>query len=132
MKKLLLVVLLLVVSNSYSQIDTVKTNPVLYLYVDKMPKINYEGGLSQYLHDSLKWPYQIDAIDEILISFVVSKNGDVKDLKIEKGLVDLFKEEIIRVVKAMPKWTPGEVNSGTVDTKLYLPIMFILKQKQKN
>jgi TonB family protein len=124
MRKFLLLILILFASHSYSQTDTKNSKPVFYLYVDKMPQLNYEGGLKQYLQDSLKWPYNIDAEDEILISFVVSRNGNVINFRIEKGIVELFKEEVLRVVESMPNWTPGEVNSIQVDTKLYLPVLF--------
>jgi len=59
----------------------------------------------------------------IWISCVIEKNGSLTNLKIEKGLHEVFDEEAMRVIKSMPKWKPGEDESGNVKRmKYYIPI----------
>jgi len=104
-------------------------DPILYLYVDEMPRLKYDGGLSQYIEDNLKWPYQIDASEEILISFVVTKQGTISNIKIEKGRIKIFIDEILNLIHSMPDWESGKINNKPVNTLLYLPIFFKLNSK---
>jgi TonB family protein len=105
--------------------------PILYIFADKLPKFNFEGGLNNFVYENLKWPLdgQLDVVGTVLISFVITKEGKVDDIKIEKGLGSLCDEEVIRVFQSMPLWEPGEKDSKTVDVKMYFPVRFIIKGK---
>ena len=62
------------------------------------------------------------------MGFVVDKSGSIKDVKIIKSAGNAeLDAEAIRVVKAMPKWTPGTVGGNAVDVKYFLPVQFRLK-----
>ena len=126
---LLLILLCINIQNNLISSAGTSEKPILYLYVDKMPKYNEDGGLKNYLSSNLKWPYQIDVQGEVLVSFVVQKDGRVKDIKIEKHLVDVCDNEVVRVIESMKNWEPGELNSEKVDVKIYLPVDFTLHEK---
>lgn len=98
--------------------------PILYLYVDKLPQLNDDGDLNKYVYSNLKWPNQFGGQGTVLISFVVQKNGDIINVKIEKSLCPFCDEEVVRVFQSMPNWEPGEVNSVQVDVKMYFPVEF--------
>lgn len=128
MKKILILVLLYLCYQSIIVgIEKGLDKPVLYLYVDKLPQFNYDGGLNNYLLSNLKWLYQLDTGGEVLVSFIVQKDGSIKNIKKETGLTSPFDDEVIRVLESMPAWEPGEINSNKVDVKLYLPIEFGIK-----
>lgn len=60
-------------------------------------------------------------------TFMIQKNGKVKDIIVIKSLCTQCDEEVIRVFSSMPDWLPGEVDSKPVDIKLYFPVEFILR-----
>ena len=52
----------------------------------------------------------------------------MSDIKILKGVHELLDKEAIRVVKAMPNWTPGKQSGQTVRSYFTLPISFKLEE----
>lgn len=59
------------------------------------------------------------------LSFVVESDGSISNVKYEAGH-KIFRSESVRVLLAMPKWTPGEVNGKKVRTRCRLPIIYSL------
>lgn len=109
------------VVNSHQESD----DPILYIYVDELPRLNYDGGLKKYLCDNLQWPGQFGYEGYVLVSFVVQTNGKVKDLKEEiRYCTPQCFEEVERLFESMPDWEPGILDSKKVDVKLYLPVRF--------
>ena len=121
--------LLLISGTAFGQAKETNNKPILYLYADKLPTFEYDGGVKKYIYSNLKWPYQADVEGHVLVSFVIKKDGNVGNIKIEKGLMSKCDEEVIRVIENMPKWTPGELNSEKVDIKLYLRVTFVMNGK---
>ena len=58
--------------------------------------------------------------------FVVDKSGKVKDIKITKSLSDDIDKEVVKVLKASPKWTPAQINGRKVSVRISLAIEFKL------
>jgi len=128
----LIVFIMLCSVNNYSQvIDTIlpKEKVLLYVYVDKLP--SFFGGakkLRSFVKNNLKWPNQdIDIQGAVLLSFIIDKSGNIKNIQIEKSLHVSFDREAKRVFEMMPKWKPGELNGEKIDVKMYFPIDFALK-----
>lgn len=110
---------------SFSQKREISESPVLYLYVDEMPK--FTGGqsaLKRFIDINLKWPGEFDGQGTVLTSFIITKDGSVKNIKIEKELCNECNIEAIRIIKLLPKWIPGKINHKKVDVMIYLPIKF--------
>ena len=92
---------------------------------------NYGGNLESYIQDNIQYPQ--DAIDNniegtVQVQFAVDENGKVTNVstlgnKLGYGL----EEEAIKVVSAMPKWTPGQVKGKKVKTWRTLPIVYQLE-----
>jgi TonB family protein len=100
--------------------------PVLYLYTDKLPRFNYEGGLDKYIYSNIILP-KVDVEGTVIVSFIVTKKGKVENIKIERGFGSEYNKELIRVFESMPLWDPGEVLSNPVDVIMYYPVKFIFK-----
>jgi len=96
--------------------------------VDALPVLEHEKGFNDYIYTNLKWPNQFDGEGQVLISFVVNLDGNTDKIKIERGLCPSCDEEVIRVLKSLPKWKPGEKEGKKVDVKFYLPIEFKLQE----
>ena len=102
----------------------------IYDTVDQQP--SFPGGNAallswlsqniQYPPNAKKWGVKGD----VTVSFVVEPDGSISEPSIVKG-VDLLNEEAIRLVKSMPKWSPGKLKGDNVRVKCNLPITFSLK-----
>lgn len=63
----------------------------------------------------------------VTVQFIVETDGSVSDVKVDKQVFPSLDAEAIRVVQAMPKWTPGKDKGKLVRVKYNLPIVFRLK-----
>lgn len=59
----------------------------------------------------------------VVASFVVEKDGSITDIKVVRGIGYETDYEVIRVLKSMPKWIPGEQNGKKVRCSYVIPIM---------
>ncbi|MEE4114621.1 MAG: energy transducer TonB [Marinilabiliaceae bacterium] len=67
-------------------------------------------------------------IGRVRAGFIVEKDGSVKKVKIIKGVPEYFDDEVIRVIKSSPKWTPGKNKEGeTVRVSFEITVNFELK-----
>ena len=57
---------------------------------------------------------------------VVTKEGDIADTKIARGIDPLLDAEALRVVSNMPNWKPGKQKGEAVNVMYTLPVMFRL------
>jgi len=93
----------------------------------------FPGGeieLRKYIGKSVKYPViaQENGIQgRVYISFVVSKKGEVTEVKVARGVDPNLDKEAIRVVKAMPKWKPGKQRGKAVKVSYTVPINFVLQ-----
>lgn len=60
------------------------------------------------------------------VSFVINPDGSVSDVTILNDIGGGCGKEAIRVVKQMPKWSPGEANGKAVRVRQVLPVRFRL------
>lgn len=66
-----------------------------------------------------------------IAEFVVDKNGKVTDIKITTSLSEDIDKEVLKVLKASPKWTPAQINGKTVPVRISVAIEFRLAQGAK-
>ena len=109
-----------------------KEKEVIYDIVDEPAEP--PGGmaaLKKYLAENIKYPQtavEMGLEGKCYLQFVVSENGYISNVKIKKGVTDCPEcdQEAIRVVKGMPKWTPGKINGKAVNSTFSLPVSFKL------
>ena len=103
--------------------------------VEDMP--GFPGGMFamiQYLSNNIQYPEQAKegGIEgRVIVSFLVDKEGLIKDAQIEESVNPELDAEAIRVVSDMPRWTPGKQHGEPVDVKYSIPINFQLTQPQQ-
>lgn len=105
--------------------------PEIFLIVEKMPSFpGGEGALVKYLSNNIKYPpiaRENGITGTVYLTFVVDPSGAVKDVKVLRGIGGGCDEEAMRVVKAMPKWSPGQQRGKNVSVQYNLPVKFTLK-----
>ena len=104
---------------------------VIHIRVEKMPE--FPGGqdaLNRYLVRNIKYPLlaQENGIQgRVVCQFVVNSDGSIVDISVVRGVEESLDKEAIRVIKSMPKWTPGRQGGKNVRVKYTLPIRFKLQ-----
>jgi protein TonB len=96
-----------------------------FIVVDQMPE--YPGGseaLQEYISLNLKYPALKEVSGKVFVSFVVDRKGKVIDVKVKNEVDAALAKEAIRLVKAMPLWTPGKLEGKPVNVQMNLPIYF--------
>jgi TonB family protein len=92
----------------------------------------YPGGeqaMLRFLAENIKYPAlarENNIQGTVALTFVVDKDGSITDVQIVKDIGGGCGKESVRVVKAMPKWTPGEANGKPVKVRYTLPLRFRL------
>jgi protein TonB len=89
-----------------------------------------EAELMKYIAQNVKYPVvaQENGIEgTVYIRFVVTKSGAVGETQIMKSADPLLDEEALRVVKSLPRWTPGKNNGNPVNVWFIVPIKFKLE-----
>lgn len=104
----------------------------VFVVVENMPE--FPGGTSalmKYLSGSIKYPViaQENGIQgRVVCQFVVNKDGSIVDIEVARSSGDAsLDKEAVRVIKAMPKWTPGKQRGKPVRVKYTLPVNFRLQ-----
>ena len=99
--------------------------------VEEMP--SFPGGsaaLMSYLNGNTKYPVvaQENGVQgKVIISFVVERDGSISDVRVARSVDPSLDREAQRVVKSMPRWTPGKQNGQTVRVKYTVPVVFRLQ-----
>ncbi|RZJ30872.1 MAG: TonB family protein [Flavobacterium sp.] len=75
-----------------------------------------------YKFISKKFRFPRNDNGQIVVSFIIDKNGDATDLKVIKSMGDDFDNEAIRVIKAYPDWQPGKFRGMDSKTIFSIPI----------
>lgn len=84
----------------------------------------------------LKWiashiEYPQSALDngvqgKVVLRFVVEKDGSIGDILVARKVDPALDKEAVRVLKSMPKWTPGKQRGKPVRSYFTLPISFTI------
>lgn len=96
--------------------------------VEQLPE--FPGGIVQFmkwLKRNLNYPnlaLSQKIQGKVVVSFIVNKDGSISSPKVEKSAHPLLDSEALRVVKMMPKWTPGMMDGKPCRTMFAIPVNF--------
>jgi len=119
----------------FSQTDTTKNE--IYKFVENSP--SYVGGETarlSFLSSNIIYP--AEAVEKLIAgtvytTFVVEKDGSITDAKIVKDIGGGCGDEVLRVIKLMPKWNPGTNNTKEpVRVQFTMPFKFFRTDKITN
>jgi len=88
------------------------------------------NNLSNWVNSRLKYPaYSIRNREEgtVLLSFVVTEEGDVDEIKVISGVSPALDAEAVLKLSQSPKWTPGYIDGKPVRVHYTFPVIFRLK-----
>ena len=117
---------------SKAQADTTKKKKSWDCIPETMPY--FPGGqelLLKYLAANIKYPasaVKAKKQGRVIVTFIVQKDGSITHAKIAKSIDPELDAEALRVVKGMPKWTPGTQNGKPVNVKYTVPVKFSLQK----
>lgn len=103
---------------------------VIFQVVENDPE--FPGGLEamyKFLGQNIKYPQlarENNITGKVYVTFVVEKDGSVSNARVLRDIGGGCGAEAIRVVKSMPKWTPGKQRGKAVRVQYNLPVNFNL------
>ena len=102
-----------------------------YDVVEQMP--SFPGGtakLFDYLNNNLHYPVlaEEEGIQgRVVVSFIVERDGSISNARVTKSVDPSLDKEAVRLVKSMPRWSPGKQNGSAVRVKYTVTVTFKLK-----
>lgn len=135
MKKLVLLLLMFPMAVMAQEMKSADNDTTVMTVVEVMPE--YPGG-SQAMYGEvakgLRYPNRAKEegrTGKVIVEFVVEKDGSITNVKVIKDEVGYGAgEELVKVVKNMPPFTPGKAGGKTVRTRYRLPVNFELNEDQ--
>ena len=101
----------------------------IYDVVEEQP--SFPGGqtaLMSWLSKNLHFAHTCDSFHgRVVISFVVEPDGSLSNIQVARKANPEIDEEFIRLVKAMPKWIPGNQNGQAVRVKYNMPLTICMQ-----
>ena len=127
--------LIITTVNQQKEIDNERlSQPDVFDEVDEMPQFpGGMAGLMQYLSTNVRYPEdakESGAQGRVIVSFFVEKDGSISNARVTKPTYSSLDEEALRVISAMPKWTPGKQNGEAVRVKYSIPVSFRMNNKE--
>lgn len=95
---------------------------------DKQPQ--FPGGMqawSAFLSKNLHAPEDLESGEKkvVVIRFHVAEDGSITNFQVERSAGAAFDQEVIRVLKKMPKWTPAMKAGQPVSVSFTQPVTFV-------
>ncbi len=88
-----------------------------------------DAALMKYISDNLHYPalaIENNIQGKVVVMFVVTKTGQIGEVKVAKSKDPDLDKEAVRVVKSLPKFQPGKQNGNAVNVWFTLPVTFKL------
>lgn len=112
-------------NNNLAVTDTTQMEEILTI-AQEMPV--FPGGdsaMCEYITENLVYPAEAkdkNLEGKVFVQFVINKNGEVVSPRIARGIDPILDDEVLRVVRNMPKWIPGKNNGNPVNVMKTIPV----------
>lgn len=98
--------------------------------VEELPEFpGGSGAFMKWITANVKYPTTArnrKQTGRVVVSFLVTAEGDVEELKLEKFTNSTFADAVMKAMKNMPKWKPGKQKGKPCTTMVAVPINFDL------
>ena len=105
-------------------------NDEVFKVVEQMPTFALgQVALLKYLEQNISYPQiakENGVEGMVIVQMIVERDGSLSNVHVIKGIGAGCDEEAERVVRSMPKWTPGFQNGEPVRVQFNLPIRYKL------
>lgn len=83
------------------------------------------SGLSKFLNENVSPSVLEKGLHgRVIASFVVEKDGSLSDFKVIKPVDPDLDKETLRLLKSMPRWSPGTINGEPVRVRYTVPVTY--------
>jgi protein TonB len=90
----------------------------------------FPGGLQAmytYFQKNIKYPEMARDMyiqGKVYVQFMVLADGSIAEETVVRGVDEMLDREALRVVRSMPKWSPGESGGRRIKKIVVVPISF--------
>ncbi len=118
-----------------ANLDSLSEYDCIYFIEDEPDFPGGDSALSAFIKTNLRYPdtakiYYVEGV--VYASFIVEKDGSLSGFKIRRGLGWGCDMEALRILKLMPKWTPGSRRGEPIRVQMNIPIRFEIEDKDCN
>ncbi|MBQ3895624.1 MAG: energy transducer TonB [Paludibacteraceae bacterium] len=130
MKKLTLILVTLLMTVSYATAQEEDNNDAEDAVYTPEKGPEFPGGdqaLFKFLSSNLKYPSDAkkDSIQgRVICRFTIDTDGSITDIRVLRSVHPSLDAEAVRVLSAMPKWTPAETDGKKTKCKFVFPVVF--------
>ena len=115
------------------QLKAIEKESVPFQLIETKPC--FQGGdantFSQWVNSQLSYPEKAKAEGlqgRVVAQFMIDADGYIRNVKILRGIREDLDNEVIRVLSASPRWTPGVNADGvSVSVTYTFPVVFTLR-----
>lgn len=104
--------------------------PLSVAMVEQKPSFpGGESAMYKWLKDNIIYPAAASeegVQGKVTVQFIVEKDGSITHVQVVRGKHPALDAEAARVIRKMPRWTPGRNNGQPVRVTYHLPVQFKL------
>ncbi|MCL2650825.1 MAG: TonB family protein [Candidatus Azobacteroides sp.] len=81
----------------------------------------------RHVYQNIRYPdaaYKQRIKGRVVYSFILNEDGSISEITLVKGVYIFLDEEVLRVIKSMPKYEAVKKEGKAVKVKFYLPVTF--------
>jgi len=86
-----------------------------------------EAAMKEFIKKNFEYPRKArkNGVEgQVLVSFVVDKTGEVTDIKVIRDIGWGCGQEAVRLLRIMPRWTPGFYDDNPLKVRYSMPFNF--------
>ena len=114
-------------------IDSVCASGIMLDWSDIQMCPRFPGGdnsMYDWIEQNLVYPEDVDSVKaKVVLSFVVRRDGYLRNIKVERASHPAFGREAVRMVEKMSRWVPAMNKGVYVDCSYVLPVVFNPKRE---
>ena len=103
----------------------------IHQVVEEQPQFpGGEQAMNEYFKKNVKTDVGVK-YESPIVSIVVKKDGTITDVRLlQSSGVEAIDNEVLRVVRSMPKWSPGKLGDENVNSVHVFPVNLTVQVKQ--
>lgn len=106
-------------------LDNDSSEPEGFKAIEELPE--FPGGSSafmKWINTNIKYPRNSMVKGKVVVSFIIDKEGNVQNLKIEKAESQTLAQLVMTQMRKMPQWKPGKSGGKPCKAMIAVPINF--------
>ena len=119
----------------FEENESLSSKPVIEAEIIDFPDVDAEfpGGnhlLKGWIKENLVYPEisrELGDQGRVYVTFIVEADGSISTIDVMNGgVTDELNREAKRLIRTMPRWSPGKVKGKNIRTKCRVPVTFTL------